>query len=242
MKEFNRIGHDKNAYTDSFEYNLDNRLILQWYPKRIAKKMVQGNLLELGLGHGYSAREFNRITSDYMVIDGSSEIISEFKRKNRDLAHIRIIKTYFEDFIPDRSFDNIVMGFVLEHIDDPFALVSQYAGYLAKDGKMFIAVPNSHSMHRRLGYMAGVMDKIDSLSGADLELGHKRYFSCATLRTLIKKSGLRIVSEEGLFLKPLTTHQLESLDLEDKVFEAMMQLGIEYPDLSAGLLFEAAHE
>jgi len=70
------------------------------------------------------------------------------------------------------------MGFVLEHVDDPSAIIAKYTGYLEQNGRMFIAVPNSQSMHRRLGYMAGLMEKIDILSSADLQLGHKRYFSC----------------------------------------------------------------
>lgn len=237
----NKLDQYKKAYDNSFEYDLDNKLILHWYPKRVAKKMVQGSLLELGLGHGYTAREFERITSDYTVIDGSPEIISEFKKKNPDLSHIKIVQSCFENFVPDRLFDNIIMGFVLEHVDNPSAIIAQYTDYLEQNGRMFITVPNSQSMHRRLGYMAGLMEKMDILSSADLQLGHKRYFSCTSLRNLIKQNGLCIVSEEGLFLKPLTTPQLKSLDFDNKVFEAMMKLGIEYPELSAGLLFEVAH-
>ena len=41
------------AYNPESKYEFDNKLMLQWYPRRIAQKLIPGNILELGLGHGY---------------------------------------------------------------------------------------------------------------------------------------------------------------------------------------------
>ena len=82
----------------------------------------------------------------------------------------------------------------------------------------------------------------ESLSDADRQLGHQRYFSVSKLRDIANECGLKVLSEEGLFLKALTTGQLESLKLSDNVFEGFMQLGIDYPELSAGFLVELTHE
>lgn len=231
-----------DAYDPEFKYELDNRLILKWYPKRVALKMIAGSLLELGVGHGYSTREFAKIASDYVVLEGSERVIDLFRKNNPDLNSVNIAHTYFEEYKCKKTYNNIVMGFVLEHVDDPVGIIKQYKKHLDPEGKMFIAVPNSESMHRRVGNLSGLLDDIESLSDSDRELGHQRYFSVAKLRDIAKECGLKVLSEEGLFLKALTTGQLESLKLDDEVFEGFMQLGIGYPELSAGLLVELTHE
>ena len=231
-----------DAYDPEFKYELDNRLILKWYPKRVALKMLSGNLLELGIGHGYSTREFAKIASDYVVLEGSERVIELFRKNNPDLNSIDIVQTYFEEYECKKTYHNIVMGFVLEHVDNPVEIIRKYKKCLHPEGKIFIAVPNSESMHRRVGNLSGLLDDMDSLSDADRQLGHQRYFSVSKLRNIAKQCGLMVLSEEGLFLKALTTGQLESLNLGNDVFEGFMQLGINYPELSAGLLVELTHE
>lgn len=74
------------------------------------------SVLELGLGDGNSAEIFSRKINDYIVVEGSEELISKFKSKNID-CNINIINSYFEDFETDKKFDVIVLGFILEHVD-----------------------------------------------------------------------------------------------------------------------------
>ena len=226
------------AYKANFLYELDNRLMLKWYPHRVSEKMHPGSVLELGIGHGYSTREFAEIATNYTVLEGSKIIIGSFRKNNPDLHYVNIIHTYFEEYKCNQVFDNIIMGFILEHVDNPLDLISKYTKYLSGDGKLFIAVPNSDSMHRRLGCLAGLLDNLETLSDSDRALGHQRYFNLEKIRTMSKECGLKIITEEGLFLKPLTTNQLESLHLSEEIFQAMLELGVNYPELSAGILVE----
>lgn len=230
------------GYDPEFKYELDNRLILQWYPNRVAQKMQAGSLLELGVGHGYSTREFAKIVSDYVVLEGSGKIIKLFRENNPDLGSVDIVQTYFEKYECEKAYDNIVMGFILEHVDDPVTIIKKYKEYLHPEGKMFIAVPNSESMHRRVGQLSGLLDDLEMLSDADRQFGHQRYFSVSGIRDIAEECGLKILSEEGLFLKALTTGQLESLNLSDDVFEGFMRLGVDYPELSTAILVELTLE
>lgn len=240
--DISNLDNFTEAYDSEYKYELDNRLILEWYPKRVATKMLAGNLLELGVGHGYSTREFAKIASDYVVLEGSGRVIDLFRKNNPDLSSVDIVQTYFENYQCEKTYDNIVMGFILEHVDDPVKIIKKYRKYLHPKGKIFIAVPNSESMHRRVGNLSGLLDDMEALSDADRQMGHQRYFSVSGVRDIAKECGLKILSEEGLFLKALTTGQLESLKLDDEVFEGFMQLGINYPELSAGILVELTHE
>ena len=242
QKKTSDLDNHTEAYNPEFEYELDNSLILKWYPKRIAQKMLAGSLLELGVGHGYSTREFTKIASDYTVLEGSEQVIRIFRKYNPDLSMVNIIQTYFEEYDCKTSYDNIVMGFILEHVDDPVEILKKYKKHLQAEGKLFIAVPNSECMHRRIGKLSGLLDNMEELSDADRKLGHQRYFNISSLRDIAKDCRLKILSEEGLFLKPLTTAQIESLNLDENIFEGFMRLGINYPELSAAILVELTHE
>ncbi|MCC2606116.1 class I SAM-dependent methyltransferase [Planctobacterium marinum] len=238
MNSENHLDLFSEAYTSNFAYDLDNQLMLHWYPTRIAPKLNSGSLLELGLGHGYSTKVFSNLIDDYSVIDGSSSVIQQFRTKYPELHSVKIIHSFFEDFESTDKFDNIVMGFVLEHVNDPTAILKQFQRMLSENGKLFIAVPNATSLHRQLGLGAGLIEDMYQLSAADLELGHKRIFDVNSLTDTIVQSGLKIKSMEGIFLKPLTTDQLLKLLLPKEVLNSMMQLGVEYPELSNALLVE----
>jgi SAM-dependent methyltransferase len=204
------------------------------------------NILELGIGHGITAYYFGQTLQDlhqhHVILEGSANVIDNFKKKypkfenfcNRSL----IVKTTFEEFESDAKFDVIVLGFVLEHVDDPVLIMKKYIEYLSPNGQMFIAVPNADVLNRRLGHLAGMLKDTQALSKNDLLLGHKRYYTIRTLRDDITKAGCDIKRMEGVYLKPFTTNQIKSLNLDTKVIDALCEVGIDYPELCCGLLAE----
>ncbi len=228
-----------NAYNKNFKYEFDNDIMLRYYPKRIISKMKKGKLLELGLGHGYTIQEFLNHTDRYTIIDGSREVIDNFIKNNPDLAKkVDIIESFFENFETDEKYNYIVMGFVLEHVLDPDLIVSKFKRFLAKTGKLFITVPNATSLHRQIGHHAKVLDDLKKLSESDLLLGHRRYFDINDLKKLAKNSNLNIVNIEGIFLKPFTTGQLMSLNLDDNAINGLLEVGKNYPELSNAIMME----
>ncbi|MFW9942189.1 MAG: class I SAM-dependent methyltransferase [Candidatus Thorarchaeota archaeon] len=225
------------AYGNSFKYSLDNELTLNWYPHRIIKKMKKGSILELGLGHGYTTKTFSKNTNRYLIIEGSIEVINKFK-KNNSLSNIEIQHCYFEDFQSNEKFDNIIMGFILEHVDDPDFIIDRYKTFLKSDGKLFITVPNSESLNRRVGYEAKLLQDLEYLSDADLLLGHKRYYNLNKLTDMAAKHNLKIISKEGIFLKSITTDQIKKLNLSKEILNGYMKVGINYPELCHSILLE----
>jgi 2-polyprenyl-3-methyl-5-hydroxy-6-metoxy-1,4-benzoquinol methylase len=227
------------AYRDDFAFSFDNHIILNWYPRRIIERSrPEMRVLELGVGHGYTCQLFSEYFASYTVIDASTAIINRFREQYPN-SRAKLVEAYFEAFETIDQYDVIVMGFVLEHVDDPAAILRHYRQYLAPGGCCFVAVPNAESLHRRFGQAAGVLDDLFVLGAGDLALGHQRLYSVASLATEIETSGYRIVSREGIFLKPLTTGQLISLNLGPEILEGMCRVGVGYPELSAALLFEA---
>ena len=227
------------AYGDNFTYAFDNNIMLNWYPQRIMHLCERSaSLLELGIGHGFSTDRFSRHFARHVVIDGSASVIDQFKAQYPD-SSVQIVESYFEHFESEARFDLIVMGFILEHVEDPQVVLKRFKQYLAPGGRCFVLVPNGESLHRRFGHAAGLLDDMMSLGQGDLELGHQRVYSCDSLTRELNDAGYSVVRKEGLFLKPFTTTQLLKLDLDDAVTQAMCTVGIDYPELSCALLFEA---
>jgi len=55
-----------------------------------------------------------------------------------------------------------------------------------------------------------------------------------SLTSDITRAGFAIESTEGIYLKPFTTAQILSLNLDRKVITALCEVGIQYPELCCG--------
>ena len=230
------LEQNESAYDDA--HVLDNQLMLNWYPERVVQMARRGgSMLELGLGHGYSSAFFDQSFGRYVVVEGSPEIIVRFREKF-DVPGLEIVQGYFEDFETQERFDSIGMGFILEHVKDPSLILRRFTRFLAPGGSIFIAVPNAESLHRRFGHAAGMLPDMTTLSKSDLEFGHQRYFTLETLKSLVESCGLAVVKVEGLLLKPVTTQQLVELHLDDRILQAMLKVGVDYPELCNAVLMQ----
>ena len=234
----NTLDNHVAAYQGDNMYDFDNEILLTWYPQRVLHHAgAARSLLELGLGHGYTADIFSRRFERHVVLEGSPAVIGIFRDKHPD-CRAEIVETWFESFATDERFDLIVMGFILEHVDDPLLILRRFREFLAPGGRMFLAVPNAEALNRKLGHMAGLLNDVTSLSENDYLLGHKRFYTVATLSADIAQADCGVDRLEGIYLKPFTTRQIVSLQLDRKVIDALCTVGIDYPELSCGLLVE----
>lgn len=235
----NELDKHINAYNNDFAYALDNNLMLNWYPKRIIKKGIGNSILELGIGHGYTSLLFSDYVKKHVIIEGSSLVIDKFLSENKTREHLHITNTYFEEFSTNEKFDAIIMGFVLEHVDNPYLILSKFKEFLKPNGKCYIAVPNGTALNKRIGFAAGLITDMKALTKADYELGHKRIYDVASISDEVIRSGYKIISTEGIFLKAITTEQMLKLNFSNEILQGMLEVGIDYPELCAAVLIEA---
>lgn len=229
------LNENSKAY-DGSVYDYDNIIQLNWYSKRIIEtSKKESSVLELGIGHGITTQAFSNYFSKNTVLEGSTTIIDNFNKKYPNCP-THIINTYFEDYDSDETFDIIVMGFVLEHVDDSIGILYKFRKFLKKDGSIFIAVPNAESLNRRIGYSAGLLKDFYEMSDNDILLGHKRYYTVTSLARDIREANYYIDSLEGIYLKPFTTEQIQSLNLSDTIIDAICAVGVEYPELCCAIL------
>src|SRR5579863_4603368 len=159
------------AYEGNIQYDFDNEILLNWYPRRILEfSKTTDSLLELGLGHGYSSNIFSNFFRRHVVLEGSHAVIKNFQNKYPGCTS-EIVETFFEDFNNDEKFDVVVMGFILEHVNDPVEILMHFRKYLTPvNGNMFISVPNAEVLNRRLGHIAGMLPDILTMSENDVLL------------------------------------------------------------------------
>ena len=217
---------------------IENDLILNWYPERIIRRFGSvGSILELGIGHGFTPGLLNAACERHVIIEGSQFVIDQFKTKSPDFKG-EVVFSYFEEFETDERFDVIVMGFILEHVDDPGMLLERFKTFLKPGGRIFVAVPNAKSMNRRLGVELGKIDDIYSLNANDHAFGHKRQYCRDTLKHEMQSHGYAVSLEEGIYLKPLPLGVLKTLPDFKENLDAMLRVGIDFPDLCVALLME----
>jgi 2-polyprenyl-3-methyl-5-hydroxy-6-metoxy-1,4-benzoquinol methylase len=233
------LDSESSEYQDNAKTSFENELMLNWYPKRILERIEkEKSILELGIGHGYTPVWFSKASSRHVVIDGSRVVINRFLAKEPEYIG-EVVFSYFEEFETDETFDYIVMGFVLEHVDDPILILERFKSFLKPDGKIYVAVPNGKSLNRRLGLAMGIIDDIYSLNPNDINLGHKRQYCLETLCADIETAGLQVTHTEGIYLKPFPLHILQNIESSEQNFEALMEVGIEFPELCVAMLLEA---
>lgn len=202
------------------------------------RHFCEGATLELGPAEGvmteYLAKRFKELT----LVDGAETFCRELKLKypTADVVH-----SIFEEFMPKRKFDNIVLGHVLEHVADPVQILSLAKKWLAPTGRILAAVPNARSLHRQAAVLMGLLECEDSLNEADKHHGHRRVFNPETFRSAFHKAGLKIDIFGGYWLKPVSNRQIEE-SWTPEMLAAFMTLGERYPDIGgeiyvvAGLL------
>lgn len=234
------------AYDPQNNFYDENYLQLSWYSKQICnnlKNAKNANILSLGIGHKIISssivKQIGISLLNYTIIEGSLDIIQNYKRQNEVSDKVLLINDFFENFETDQLYDFIEMGFILEHVDEPEFILKKYKSFLKNDGLMFIAVPNAKSFHRLLGFYANLLDDIHKLGKGDIEFGHKRYYDLESITELIRNAGLKIKTQKGIYYKPFTTDQIKTLKLTQEVSDAMIIVGESIPEYSNAIYIEA---
>ena len=189
----------------------------------------------------YTQEIFEQYFDSYIVLEGDENIINKYKIEHPK-SNIQIKKTYFEEWDEKeyKEFDIIIAGFILEHVENPREILKKYKQKLSKNGKIFITVPNAEALNRRIGFEAGILANLQELSENDKRQGHRRYYTVNEIKEECQSVGLKIQRVEGIYMKPLTTKQLLSLDMDRNILEAFCTVGKDYPELCVGILLECS--
>lgn len=164
----------------------------------------KGNrILDIGCGRGtliIKAKKL-RLFNKYFGTDISNEVIKNAKAnivnnlksyKNIDLRVSDVDKKL--PFV-DKYFDTVTIVATLEHIFDPYRVVSEINRVTKKNGYLILEVPNFVWLPRRISVLSGKVPSTGDEGGWDS--GHLHYFSFENITDLLKFSGYKIVHKGG---------------------------------------------
>jgi 2-polyprenyl-3-methyl-5-hydroxy-6-metoxy-1,4-benzoquinol methylase len=199
------------------------------YCHRLVERFARGRrLLEMGPAEGVMTELLVSSNFELTVVEGSASFCASLRRR---FPGALVVHALFEEFQPADEFDTIVLGHVLEHVEDPVHILSRVRQWLAPGGVAFAAVPNARSLHRQAAVMMGLLPSEDALNEADIHHGHRRVFNPETFRNTFIAAGLRIEAFGGYWLKLVSNSQLEKAWTQP-MLDAYMQLGERYPDIA----------
>lgn len=194
-------------------------------------------VLEMGLGHlAWTPRLVEQFPS-VTTIERSEQLI---RRARKVIAPARwnVVQSNFEEYQPTEPFDTVVATYVLEHVDDPSAILRTIRGWLKPGGEVAIVVPNALSLHRRLAVRMGLIQSATELGSTDHLLEHHHCFTPDRIEKEIVSAGFSVREKQGLLVKSLPNALLTGCTEEQ--LRGLVHLGLEIPmDLTAALYYRA---
>ncbi len=166
-------------------------------------------LLDLACGDGTITELLAPQFKVVVGVDAAERHLSEARKR---VPQGQFYHSLIEDFETDERFDTIILSDLLEHVEDPVVVLKKAASLLSESGVVISHVPNSNAINRKIAVTMGTLKYLEELSPFDLNIaGHRRYYNMVTLRKDFEQAGLSIRKEGGIFLKMLSTPQMDWL-------------------------------
>ncbi|CCO23206.1 methyltransferase domain-containing protein [Maridesulfovibrio hydrothermalis] len=236
---------DEKQILDSVAQKYLNPDILRSTDKQIIELMAgyvltnmpadKPNVIEMGIGDNvWSSYVLNKFGSS-TIIEGSLDLINAVKD---DYPNVKFIHSFFEDYIPETKFDQILCSFVLEHVADPVQILKNMKQWIHKDSLVHILVPSANSVHRQHAVKMNLQKNTFDLGPADKTVHHRRVYTLEHITKDITAAGYTITKKEGLFFKAFPNSILAQLSEEQ--IKGFFDLGFDFPPENGAALYITA--
>lgn len=178
--------------------------------------MAADRVLEIGCGEGALSRAY-RLRNPRVRYLGIElfDAAAEVARPHLDGLVVGDIETEpvrdaADAMLSEGPLDALVFGDVLEHLKDPWALLSHLRGFMAPDGVCVACIPNVAHWSILTGLLAGRWDYADA---GLLDRTHLRFFTRKTAVDMFTQAGWSVQDAQPRVFRP------------DKVEAALKALG-----------------
>ena len=236
QRDYNKESKDTSGHKYAYRFDFD--VMHPYMLRSFIPFFKEGNLLELGSYKGDFTKRLFPYFNDITCVEASDEAIEIAKRECGD--KIKYVNSLFETVTLPAKYDNIVLTHVLEHIDDPIAVMKRINDeWLSDYGRFFLVCPNANAASRQIAVKMGLISHNSAVTSAEKEHGHRITYTLDTLERDAKAAGLHVVHRSGIFFKALANFQWDRLLNTDIIspeyLEGCYQLGQQYPDLCSSI-------
>ncbi|MEO5942088.1 MAG: class I SAM-dependent methyltransferase [Ferruginibacter sp.] len=235
-RDYNSELKDTNDH--KYAYNFDFDVMHKFMIQSFEPFYKEGSCLELGSFKGDFTRRLVPQFKDLTCVEASDEAIAIAKTEFGD--KVNFVNGLFEEITLSRKYDNIILTHVLEHIDDPIAVMKRINDeWLSDKGRFFLVCPNANAPSRQIAVKMGLITHNNAITPAEAAHGHRITYTLDTLDRDARAAGLKVVQRSGIFFKALANFQWDRLlqtdIISDEYLQGCFQLGQVYPDLCSSI-------
>ena len=180
-----------------------------------SKPYIREPVLEVGPADGGMT---DLLADDFGVIIGTEDV--EYTARNEELSS---------------HFRTILCQHVLEHAEDPQAVLESCRELLKPGGHLLVSVPNAYSLHRSVGVRRRLISTHDDLGPRDKEAGHLRVYDASKLLGELHQARFGYAVRLPVIVKPFPDALMESLSID--MIDQLQDLAKIRPDLDSQLLY-----
>ncbi len=190
------------------KFHTDYNQVLTHYKVLSCLENATGDsLLDIACGDGMLTKLFAQHFKTVVGVDASSRHLSEARKR---VPTVTFYESLIEDFECEQKFGSVFLLNLLEHVNDPVAVLRKAVDFLEPGGRLIAHVPNCDAVNRKIAVLMGTLSSCDELSPFDLKItGHRRSYNLESLQQDIKRAGLEIIKIGGVFYKMLSTPQMD---------------------------------
>ena len=157
-------------------------------------------ILDIGSGPGFFLRRAKRRGWDVIGVEPSPLACNYAKEQN-----IPTIQKFFQEVTPNEigKFDAIHTFDVLEHVNNPIAVIEKAYSLLKRGGVIVVEVPNDFNPLQKLVQKSlkkkeyWITLSQNSKTSGDIQ--HLNYFNFSSISDLIKRTGFKVIIKESTF-------------------------------------------
>ena len=166
---------------------------------KLFKVLIKPNSkwLDAGCGSGALSRELARHGACVDSIDGSREMIMHaIEDSKKYMTSISYKKFNFIRYLPylDSSYDGILSSSVIEYVDNPKRMLSEFYRVTNDNGILIISAPNTFSLIRVTQNVIRLFSKFVGRDDFNYLLVSKNSYSYKEFACIVKESGYTIQS------------------------------------------------
>jgi len=199
----------------------------------ILRRFLQGdNLLALGCSEGDMSELLATTGKALTFVEGVAQRCEVLRRQ---FPKASVIESACEDFQAPQRYDTIVLTRVMEEARDPMSMLQRSRDWLKPNGRLFVAVSNTQSLHRQMAAVIGEIPK--QASPAEINDGPRRMFNPESLHGAATEAGLRVDAYGGYSLAPFSEQATPGGTGHARTWtpaelNGFMQLGERYPEIA----------